>query len=90
MSTRDLAGLPALRSFKGAFAPSVSMCAGLIPCNGNLFLGVEGMERTVRLQVGAGRGRAGQGRAGRGASRGHHQWWALGGAAQELTRALAL
>ncbi|PRW61278.1 T9SS C-terminal target domain-containing [Chlorella sorokiniana] len=50
LSTRDLAGLPALRSFKSAFAPSVSMCAGLIPCNGNLFLGIEGMERSVRMQ----------------------------------------
>ncbi len=51
VTTRDLPALPALRTFKSAFAGSVSMCAGLIPCNGNLFLGVEGMERTVQLQV---------------------------------------
>ena len=53
VTTRDLAALPVLRTFKSAFAGSVSMCAGLIPCNGNLFLGVEGMERTVQLQVGS-------------------------------------
>ena len=50
-----------MRAFKSAFAPTVAMCAGLNPCNGNLFLGVEGMERTLRMLVGAALGRGMQG-----------------------------